>query len=291
MVLGSGDEEDLDEEEAAGVKSEQVESTVSQGKRQRKSELTVGNLWEPLPVAEKPNKWTLFVRGEDASVEDASGLGVEKVVFNLPSDFSPSTVTVSNSPFSITQHGSSSVDVEVVIHMADGSKQEVEHSLNFERPMTSRLVTASNSQQPSTEVVMCSQLLESEGGMFGCVLAANHAENHTLSSRGSAVERPLQAEVAAPVDQAACPSSEVQLNLEIAESAVPHASFKDRCLQDSSDDDAPLGLVLGATGLEVDQVSRKRKLDDPLQPSDQSIAPDPDSDASPNAAAGDNPPN
>jgi len=149
----ASDEEDLDEEEAADAiqACRERAETGSQAKRQRKSKLTVGNLWEPLPVAEKPNKWTVFVRGEDPSVEDASGLGVEKVVFNLPSDFSPSTVTVSNIPFSITQHGSSSVDVKVMIHMADGSKQEVEHSLNFERPMTSTLLSSSTQADDSEE--------------------------------------------------------------------------------------------------------------------------------------------
>eukprot|EP00658_Telonema_sp_P-2_P074921 TRINITY_DN6424_c0_g3_i1.p1 TRINITY_DN6424_c0_g3~~TRINITY_DN6424_c0_g3_i1.p1 ORF type:complete len:676 (-),score=81.89 TRINITY_DN6424_c0_g3_i1:243-2270(-) len=99
--------------------------------------LTVGNTHSDMPNGEKPHRWSMFVRGPDPRVRKADDLGIEKVVFHLHPDYSPSDITVSKSPFEVTRYGWGTFDVKVDIYMAGGKKEVVEHSLNFQERLTS----------------------------------------------------------------------------------------------------------------------------------------------------------
>eukprot|EP00657_Telonema_sp_P-1_P000034 TRINITY_DN1003_c0_g1_i2.p1 TRINITY_DN1003_c0_g1~~TRINITY_DN1003_c0_g1_i2.p1 ORF type:complete len:167 (+),score=7.48 TRINITY_DN1003_c0_g1_i2:179-679(+) len=95
-------------------------------------QITIGNAYKSVTNGEKPHKWTMFVRGPDPTVRNAHDLGIEKVVFKLHPDYSPSEIIVSKSPFEVTRYGWGTFDVNLEIFPSGGSKKVVKHALKFD---------------------------------------------------------------------------------------------------------------------------------------------------------------
>ena len=129
------------------VKSDPIQPRKTSRRGLEKCELNVGNTHTLVTNGKKPHKWTMFVRGPDPTVRDASKLGVEKVIFHLHPDYSPSEVTVHKSPFEVSRYGWGTFDVKVEIHMTDGRKEDVDHTLTFEEGNVFNLITISEYKQ------------------------------------------------------------------------------------------------------------------------------------------------
>ena len=90
-----------------------------------------------LEEGDKPHYWSVFVRGENNSSDLHQ---VDKVTFYLHPDFRPSEVHVSKPPFQISRRGWGAFEMDIDIHLQDGTLQEVTHYLNFDDDLTSQQI-------------------------------------------------------------------------------------------------------------------------------------------------------
>jgi len=108
-----------------------IEKMIISDEDSNKKSLVIGNSHKSIDNSNSnSHEWTIYVT--DINGKDCSTY-IESVTFFLHPTFSPNSVTITKSPFSLTRIGWGTFTIKIGIKFKNGSEGKFSHSLSFEK--------------------------------------------------------------------------------------------------------------------------------------------------------------